>query len=207
MERKGIDEISTKRKPSGAAVMRTELTKALFYALFEEWAETGYTGISLEKVAKRASAGKAAIYRRWTSKAAFASAAIETVSVELTGVADRGSLEADLQGYLFTMRGQLRHRLIRRILPDLYAERARSGELSPVLDRLAIFRRQHGIQMLDRAIARGELPVGIDRELALDFMPSPLYWRMVIGGKRISSLEIKRQCKALVAGMNALKVD
>lgn len=37
MERKSIDENSP-RKPSGTAVMRGELTAALFRALFERWA-------------------------------------------------------------------------------------------------------------------------------------------------------------------------
>jgi len=43
-----------KRKPSGAAVVRRELTVGLYRALFEEWAGTGYTGISLERVVVRA---------------------------------------------------------------------------------------------------------------------------------------------------------
>lgn len=204
MERKRIIVNKPKRKPSGAAVMRTELTTSLFYALFEEWAQTGYTGISLEKVAKRAGAGKAAIYRRWPSKLAFASEAIDMAGVALTGVSDHGSIEADLNAYLMMFRRSLRHRLIRRILPDLYAERIRSGELAPVLDRLAILRREQGNQMLERAIARGELRTNINRELALDLLPSPLYWRMVIGGKRISRLEIKHQTKALIAGLETL---
>lgn len=204
MERKRIVEIKPKRKPSGAAVMRAELTTALHRALFEEWAESGYTGISLEKVAKRAGAGKAAIYRRWSSKLAFASEAIEVVGAALTGVCDQGSLEADLTAYLLQTRRSLRHRLIHRILPDLYAERARSSELAMVLDRLSDLRRQHGNQMLVRAIERGELPVDIDRELALDLIPSPLYWRMVIGNKPITRREIAVQAKALIAGLRTL---
>lgn len=204
MERKRIVDNRPKRKPSGAAVMRAELTTSLIYALFEEWAQTGYTGISLEKVAKRAGAGKAAIYRRWPSKLAFASEAIDMAGIALTGVSDHGSIEADLNAYLMMFRRSLRHRLIRRILPDLYAERVRSGELAPVLDRLAILRREHGNQMLERAIARGELRANINRELALDLLPSPLYWRMVIGGKRISRLEIKHQTKALIAALKTL---
>lgn len=204
MERKRIVETKPKRKPSGAAVMRTELTSALHRSLFEEWAETGYTGISLEKVAKRAGAGKAAIYRRWSCKLAFASEAIEAVGAALTGVSDQGTLEADLITYLLQTRRSLRHRLIHRILPDLYAERARSGELAPVLERLALLRRQHGNQMLERAIDRKELRGDIDRELALDLIPSPLYWRMVIGNKPITRPEITAQAKALMAGLKTL---
>lgn len=52
--------------------MRPDLTAALRRALVEEWSRVGYTGISLERVALRAGAGKAAIDRRWPSKRAFA---------------------------------------------------------------------------------------------------------------------------------------
>lgn len=50
MERKSIDH-KGHHKPSGAAVIRPELTRALFRALFEEWAQTGYAAINLERVA------------------------------------------------------------------------------------------------------------------------------------------------------------
>ncbi|WP_432454882.1 MULTISPECIES: TetR/AcrR family transcriptional regulator [unclassified Agarivorans] len=209
MERKRIDEKSdthknNKRKPSGAAVMRTDLTEALFVSLFEEWALNGYTGTSLEKVAKRIGAGKAAIYRRWPSKFAFASEAIKTATVALTDVKDHGSLEADVHAYLLMFRRSLRHRLVRRILPDLYAERLRSGELAPLIEGLSDFRRQLGHQLLDRAITRGEITESIDREMVLDMLPAALYWRMIISGKNMTRKDIDRQTIALMASIKAL---
>lgn len=209
MERKRFDvkddiPKNSKRKPSGAAVMRTDLTDALFASLFEEWAQNGYTGTSLEKVAKRIGAGKAAIYRRWPSKLAFASEAIKAASVALTDIQDHGSLEADIQAYLLMFRRSLRHRLVRRILPDLYAERLRSGELAPLIEELSGFRRQLGHQLLDNAIVRGEIAESIDREMVLDMLPAALYWRMIISGKNMTRKEIERQTIALMAGIKAL---
>ena len=71
MKRNRSDE-KTRRVPSGAAVPRAELTEALYLAFFEEWAERGFSTLSLERVAARAGAGKAAIYRRFSSRLAFA---------------------------------------------------------------------------------------------------------------------------------------
>lgn len=198
MERKSIDR-DIPRKPSGAAVIRTDLTDALFRALFEEWAQTGYAAISLERVAARAGAGKAAIYRRWPAKREFASAAIERAAPGLGGFGDHGSLEADILGYLTMARRVLRHPLVRRILPDLHAERMRSGDLAPLLDRVASARRDSGQAMLDRAIARGELRPGIDREFAFDLIPSPLYWRMIVRCRPIGREDLRRQ-SAVIAG-------
>jgi AcrR family transcriptional regulator len=198
------DTEHTRRRPSGAAVMRTDLTTALFKALFEEWAEFGYAAISLERVALRAGAGKAAIYRRWAAKPEFASQALQTVGVTLADFDDHGSLREDLTAYLLVTRRVLRHRLVRRILLDLQAERMRSGDLSDMLDRLSSERRRLGKQLLDRAVERGELSADMNKELALDWIPGPLYKRMMVRNKRVSLSDIQQQVAALVVTLQAL---
>lgn len=202
MERNSIDQKAA-RKPSGAAVIRPDLTDALFRALFEEWAQTGYAAISLERVATRAGAGKAAIYRRWSSKREFATEAIERAAPMLGEFGDHGSLEADILAYLTMNRRVLRHPLVRRILPDLHAERMRSGDLAGLLDHVATARRTLGQDMLDRAIARGELRGDIDREFAFDLIPSPLYWRMIVRCRPIGMAALQRQAKIIAAALRS----
>lgn len=203
MERKRIDEKS-KRRPSGAAVMRDEVTGSLLSAFLEEWAVHGYAALSLERVAARAGAGKAAIYRRWPSKVAIAAEAVQKFGMVLTDVADYGTLRDDLQAYLLMLRRALRHRLVRKILPDLYAEASRGSELLPLLKDLSVSRRRGGMSLIDRAIGRGELPVGIDRDLAMDMIPASLYWGMIVTRRRITRVQIQRQVDALVAGLQAI---
>ncbi|MFQ6550222.1 TetR-like C-terminal domain-containing protein [Aestuariibius sp. 2305UL40-4] len=191
------------QKPSGAAVQRPELTQALYRAFFDEWAERGYAAISLERVAKKAGAGKAAIYRRWSSKREFANEAIEDVALAVTPIPDEDSLEADIAAFLRSLAILFRHPQIRRILPDLLAERARSDELASLLETIAMARRSRAKDLLDRAIARDELPVDLDRELALDLLPSPLYWRMIVNQRRISLTELHRQAHVLAMALKA----
>ncbi len=200
MERKSIDR-KRRRKPSGAAVIRPELTTALFRALFEEWAKSGYAAISLERVAARAGAGKAAIYRRWPSKLEFACEAIRSVEIMRLGSTDQGSLRADIGEYLRATRTVLRHPLVRRIIPDLVAERLRSNELSAMLHGIAEARRQFGHRLLDRAIARDELRADLDRELAIDLLFAPLYSRMIVRGKNFTKADLDRLGIALEAAV------
>lgn len=203
MERKRIDEKS-KRRPSGAAVLRDEVTDLLLRAFLEEWAVHGYAALSLERVAVRAGAGKAAIYRRWPSKVAIAAEAVQKFGMVLTDVADYGTLRNDLQAYLLMLRRALRHRLVRKILPDLYAEASRGSELLPLLKDLSASRRRSAVSLIERAIDRGELPVGIDRDLAMDMIPATLYWGMIVTRRRITQVQIRRQVDALVAGLQAI---
>jgi hypothetical protein len=89
-------------------------------------------------------------------KLEFACEAIQSVEVMRLGSTDQGSLQADIGEYLRATRAVLRHPLVRRIIPDLIAERLRSNELSTMLDGIAEARRQFGYRLLDRAIARND---------------------------------------------------
>jgi len=202
MERNSTD-VKAARKPSGAAVIRAGLTLALFRALFEEWAVTGYAAVSLERVAARAGAGKAAIYRRWPSKLEFACDAIHSVGINLSDFSDHGSIQADIRAYLRTTRRAFRHPLIRKIVPDVVAERCRTPDLSAAVGDLSAARRQLGHRLLDRAVARGELDPALDRELALDLLIAGLYFRMIVQLKRMTKAELDRQAIAIEAAIKA----
>lgn len=193
----------TGRKPSGAAVQSAELTEALYRAFFAEWAERGFAAISLERVAARAGAGKAAIYRRFATHEDFAVAAVTTLGLKVAMLEDRGSLQADVLAFLIRLRAVLRHPMIRRILPDLHAEAARSAVMRDLNTRVATARRAQAQDVLDRAIARGELDESIDRGLALDLLPAPLYWRMVVLGVTPTRRELAAEAIAIVAAMKA----
>ncbi|WP_299409897.1 TetR/AcrR family transcriptional regulator [uncultured Roseobacter sp.] len=208
MERNRSDEKSTAepsaRVPSGAAVMRTSVTDALTRAFFEEWARTGIGALSLERVAKRAGVGKAALYRRWPSKHEMAIELISAVGLNLTPIPDTGSLLEDLRLTLLSLRRVLRHPLIKRILPDLHAEMARTSVLSTeIRTTLQFERRARGAMIVERAIARGELPKNVDADLANDALASILYWRIIVTGGRVHREDLDRIARFIAVGLGA----
>ncbi|MBM3605558.1 MAG: TetR family transcriptional regulator [Alphaproteobacteria bacterium] len=192
-----------RKKPSGAAVKSAKLTTALYRAFFEEWAERGFAAVSLERVAAKAGAGKAAIYRRFSSRQEFAAAAVTELGLTIAMPEDTGSLEADVLAFLIRLRAVLRHPLIRRILPDLHAEAARSPEMRILNTRVAEARRAQAQVILERAIKRGELDAAVDRDLALDLLPAALYWRMVVLGISPTRDQLAAEAAAIVAALQA----
>ncbi|WP_433666259.1 TetR-like C-terminal domain-containing protein [Nocardia sp. CA-136227] len=171
------------RRTSGGPVLQDDLTEALTTAFFEELAAVGYGRLSIEAVARRAGAGKAAVYRRWPSKQAMATDLITKVAVDAADTPDTGTLRGDLHAFLAAAAEGLRHPLASKIIPDLLAEAAREPALAATLTTgIATTRRDRATTLLRRAITRGELPHDLDLPLALDFLAGPLYWRLTITG-------------------------
>jgi AcrR family transcriptional regulator len=192
---------------SGAAVKRPQITDALARTFFEEWARVGYSALSLDAVARKAGVGKAALYRRWRSKADMAADLVRQVSATAVMQADsgdQGSLEADLYAALLTARRIMRHPLVRRIIPDLYTAIPREPALAAAMRPGEMVREKKVKALIDRAIVRGELPVDVDRRAATDFLIGPLYWRIVVLGERNDRRGLKILARmtaaAIVAG-------
>jgi AcrR family transcriptional regulator len=170
-----------RRRPLGGPVLQDSVTEAIAAAFFEELASTGYARLSLEAVAKRAGAGKAAIYRRWPSKLDMTVALATAVAVDAPVPADTGTLRGDVLAFLTEVADALRTPLASKIIPDLLAESARNPELQQALfTAVRDTRRSKATRMLEQAIQRSELPADTDLELALDFLAGPLYWRLAV---------------------------
>lgn len=202
-ERNRSVENRTRAGPlTGAAVRRPAITDALARMFFEEWARVGYSALSLDAVARKAGVGKAALYRRWRSKAEMAHELVSELTAtvpERLESGDCGSLEADLYAMGLSGRRLLRHPLVRRIMPDLYAAMGRDPSLAAALRPVEGASARKVVSLLERAIARGEIRTGADLSLATDFLIGPLYWRIVVMAQRCSRGELREMATMTAA--------
>lgn len=204
MERKRSDEINLPvRRLTGAAIKQPKVTDALTRMFFEDWARHGYAGLSLERVARRAGTGKAALYRRWPDKATMASDLLSGVGMLITDVPAQLSLMDDLRVQLLAIRRVLRHSQIRRIIADLHSEIGRNPALEEVIRPFQRDRRARIHGLIDRAISRGEMSELCDRETAADLIAAPLYWRMAVIGGRADRVYIERLAACLTMALKA----
>lgn len=202
MERKRSVAIRS-RQPSGAAVPRADVTDALTRAFFVEWARVGYADLSLERVARAAGSGKAALYRRWPDKAAMAADLLPQVGLTVTEIEDQGSFEADVLTLLFAIRRVLRHPTVRRIVADIHAELERNAGLAAAVRPFQEARRARAYGVVARAVARGDLPDTIDHALAADLLAAPLYWRIAVLGRRADRKYLEDLAQVIVRGLGA----
>ncbi|SFW63855.1 TetR/AcrR family transcriptional regulator [Amycolatopsis australiensis] len=194
------------REPAGAALLQESVTAAITRAMFDQLAEIGYARMSMDAVARRAGVGKAAVYRRWPSKQAMLIDLVgAAIRQNLPEVPDTGSLSGDVRGFLDVIVKQAADPRTRRIALDVLVETTRTPELAAALqDVVNKPRRTAAATVLTRAMDRGELPAGIDVELGLDLLISPLLIRLFRTEEKVDDAYLTRLAKVTVAALNAL---
>ena len=155
--------------------------EAILAAALELAVEGGLAGMTMEKVAARAGAGKATIYRRWDTKQALMADALRSVAADLQ-TPDTGSLRDDFldltaQALGANARGAL------RLMPRLMSEAAEDPELFAVCRAVLVDPRRAQLRaILRRGVERGELRADADLDLAIDGLIGPIVYRVLISG-------------------------
>jgi AcrR family transcriptional regulator len=132
------------------------------------YGEAGWAGFSLDRVARRAPVGKAALYRRWPTKEDLLLAALEHLAEPPADDAD----PADLRRCLIGMAGQVIDMFVgpkALVLPRVLIE---ASQYPPQFDEMVqnIVRARFGraANIIQAAIDRGELPAGTPPDLIID---------------------------------------
>jgi AcrR family transcriptional regulator len=157
-----------------------EADRAIIVATLTLLEELGFARLTMAGVADRAGVSTATLYRRWSSKEELVVAALEALVPERSP-ADTGTLEGDLRETL------------RRMSENLAGDRGRillgvSGEVlrhpalgDAVRARLSDPMRDNLAAMVERAVARGEIPPPADVKLAAAVMVGPLHYLLLSG--------------------------
>jgi AcrR family transcriptional regulator len=160
---------------------RADADEAIIGATIELLHEVGVAGLSMDLLAQRAGVGKATIYRRWDSKEAVILHALRMTDRPLP-VPDEGDLRRDLETYLGAVIERYHPGRGSDILPHLIEASCYDGRLRASLDEHNRHRQATVRTLLDRGIARGELPAGIDVDLLVDVLIGPFLYRRLITG-------------------------
>ena len=161
-----------------------EAHQAILDATLELLAEVGFSALTVEGVAQRAGVGKATIYRRWPAKLPLVVEAFGGLP-RLEEV-DTGDLAGDLKTMLRAYLQLFNTTPLATVLPSLAGERAHNDALSEVFDPVLKGRRRPLLAVLERGVARGELPADLDLELAGDLIVGPIAVRLFFTGGKLS---------------------
>jgi AcrR family transcriptional regulator len=168
-------------RPPSARAHRQVLDAAL--TLF---AERGIDATSMDAIAEASGVSKATIYKHWPDKDALCLEAM----AHLLGrdqprpVFDTGDVRADMVAELAYQPPREHSDLQARIMPHLIAYAARNPAFGEAW-RARVFEppRAQLTRLLERAIAQGQLPRDLDRDLAIALLLGPMLYIHVL--KRI----------------------
>ena len=153
--------------------------------------EDGYSALTIERVAVRASVSRAALYRRWPNKQALVVDAIEAFAHNQVPLPDTGRLRDDITEFLRNM--------VRAREADMEAYEALSAALvahrelaERCKDTLVATFAASFRTIVTRAVDRGELPRGTDIELLADLAPALARYRRQVRGERLNDAFIDR---------------
>jgi AcrR family transcriptional regulator len=171
------------------------LDAAILDATLAGVAEVGYDRLSMDDVASRAGVGKAAIYRRWPSKEVVVADAIAHWRRRLGPIEppDTGSLRGDIDAVVAaTPNLNESDSQVIRVVVGVATAAMHNPVLAAALDDLVLSPPRQVVRtMLDRAVARGEIPAGRDLSLIPDALLGLNILR-VITGRPVDRVYVRR---------------
>jgi AcrR family transcriptional regulator len=156
--------------------------QAILDATVEVLADVGYSRLTIERVAASAGVGKATVYRWWSSKGHLVGEALAK-HLDVTPVPDLGNTRAELiVGLSATVRnygGPVGGIELTALAADLRAD----AELMEAFRREFLKPRRAVItEVFGRAVARGDIPAGINDDLVQDIFAGTIFYRHLMSG-------------------------
>jgi AcrR family transcriptional regulator len=150
-----------KRRDAGRARGEPIVEAVLMHTL-EELATSGLAGLSVERIAQKAEVNKTSVYRRWPTREALVSAAMERMLGEVSArIPDTGSLRGDLLGLLAPVCELIGSDLGKAVLRAAVTE-ATGSSVKEIASRQIENTSQPLRAVMVRAQARGEWRPGAD---------------------------------------------
>jgi AcrR family transcriptional regulator len=167
-----------KRDPSRDAVILQSALDVL--------AEVGYAGMTIDMVATRARAGKATVYRRWSSKEEMVLEAVARTrpgQLPLGELPDTGSLRGDLLALFEPQSREVaEHRM--KVMAGLASMAlTHPGFDEAINDTLVVSWAEAYQALMERAVERGEIPSTADIATLAQVIPSVAAYRTLIQRK------------------------
>ncbi|HJO39155.1 MAG TPA: TetR/AcrR family transcriptional regulator [Vicinamibacterales bacterium] len=159
------------------------VNRAILKAALRQLAEDGYSRMSMDAVASEAGVTKPTVYRRWSSKADLATAAL----AELQGaepIPSTGSAPSDLKTILAALQKTLFRPNGMAIIGAVMVEERHTPELITLFrERVVHPRRLLLREVLESAEAEGALRAGADLDAAVNMLIGSFYAHYLTGDK------------------------
>jgi AcrR family transcriptional regulator len=189
--------------PAQAASLRRRgavLERAILDAAVEQLSTVGWNALTMEGVAAGAQTGKAAVYRRWSSKEDLVADALQAGLSRLEGPPDLGNVREDLLALCMRARDAMFSRpglALRAVIHEcdtVQAERFHGvifeGVVEPTIRMLR--------DAINRGIERGEVRSDASNSYVFDAIPAMMMYRSKMCGSEWGDRDIEEMIDQLM---------
>ncbi|MFF0692745.1 TetR/AcrR family transcriptional regulator [Streptomyces tendae] len=174
-----VGERSQPRKPTGSRRRGKDLERAIYSAVISQLEDVGYARLTMDRVAADARTGKAALYRRWPSKAELVVDTLDYALPAPEDAPDTGSVRDDLVEHM-RQKAEVLNSSVGRAVQSLLAEIDRDRPLVRLVQERVFQPRENVFQLiLERGVERGEVRSGRLSPLVAELGPAMLVQRFL----------------------------
>jgi len=176
--------------------------QAVLDAALKLFRDRGYARLTVDSIATEAGVSKATIYRWWSNKAAILIEAFLASVEPHIAFPDSGSLREDLVSQASSLALVLGDPHLGGLVVALLGEAQRDVDLAAAFrDEWQLPRRAAGLEVVNRAVARGEIRPDGDPELVLDGVYGPLYLRLLFGHAPLDEESLRHLVDQVINGL------
>jgi AcrR family transcriptional regulator len=184
-------------RPGGRSA---RVREAVLSATTAVLAEGGYERLSIETVAGRAGVHKTTVYRRWPTRAQLVVDALQERSERNVPVPDTGTFAGDLDALARSVVANIGSPEGAAMTRTIVAAGLSTAEVAESATRFWAERLALTGVIVERAIARGELPPDTDGNLVIETLIGPLYVRLLLTGEPIDADYASGVARLVAAG-------
>ena len=159
----------------------------------------GYDGLNVRDVARAAEVAETTVYRRWSTTHDLAAAAVAHLAQAENPIPDSGTLEDDLRALLSQIFALLRQPEVERILRTVAALDSRNTDAVEARKSFWRSRFADSAHIVERAVDRGELPMGTDPAVLVEFLVAPAYLRLLLLDRPLDDALFEHSVRATIA--------
>ncbi|MEV0764285.1 TetR/AcrR family transcriptional regulator [Nocardia sp. NPDC050435] len=168
-----------------------------------EVTERGYEGLTVENVAKRSGVHKTSIYRRWGSPEGLVADALELAAEEPIPVPDTGTLAGDLRALTEALRAGFASPHGSAVGCAFIVAGMQHPAAAAAMQNFTAARRKQSVVVVERAVARGELPGTVDADELIRFALAPIYYRLFVTHEPVAPEDAAKAADAALAAARA----
>jgi AcrR family transcriptional regulator len=167
---------------------------AVLDAVQAELVEHGYDGLTIDGVAARSGVHRATLYRRWTDVGGMLADVLRAAAEAGWAPPDTGSLADDLAA----LNRQVHEALTAQpsVTAAIIAASFRSPQAASALRAFWADRYARSAVVVERAIARGEIPAGTEPMSVIVAATAPVYHHLVLLGEPLTAATAEKYARA-----------